>query len=380
MIATRRGNILQYQRRDAEAIRYFRQAVELDSTSSSARGPSPRLSQHRRAHSARRIVPPERGTTGSAGGSRAGFSTKLGDTASARQQLARSSGRWPARVRLRRRDRGRLRRPRRLGPALEMLEKAADERAFTLVFLANYPMFESLHGPRASSDSSTDWGGAAALTLVAFVDRMHSQPRLARPTLASRMATKPLGIGFIGSGFNAGSTCGLQGIRDADVLGVWSPNRKNAASAAELRAQRSTSATRRRTRRSPTWSPTRRSTRSGSCGPNQARIENVEEIVDAIERGQGHAQGIACEKPLARNVAEAKRVVRAREARRPAARLPREPGLRAAGRARDASSSGRAAPRRRVGRISRARRRSTAARTCRGSGAASCRAAACSTT
>ena len=43
-------------------------------------------------------------------------------------------------------------------------------------------------------------------------------------------------------------------------------------------------------------------------GPNHARIENVEEIVDAIERGKGTLLGIACEKPLARNVAEAKRV------------------------------------------------------------------------
>src|SRR5206468_3910635 len=43
-------------------------------------------------------------------------------------------------------------------------------------------------------------------------------------------------------------------------------------------------------------------------GPNHARIENVEEIVAAIEKGKGELKGIACEKPLARNVAEAKRV------------------------------------------------------------------------
>src|SRR3989449_3417011 len=44
------------------------------------------------------------------------------------------------------------------------------------------------------------------------------------------------------------------------------------------------------------------------CGPNFARIENVEEIVDAVNRGEGELAGIACEKPLARTVAEAKRV------------------------------------------------------------------------
>src|SRR5205807_1712176 len=44
------------------------------------------------------------------------------------------------------------------------------------------------------------------------------------------------------------------------------------------------------------------------CGPNQARVENVEEIADAVTRGKGALKGIACEKPLARNVAEAQRV------------------------------------------------------------------------
>src|SRR5204862_4823714 len=44
-------------------------------------------------------------------------------------------------------------------------------------------------------------------------------------------------------------------------------------------------------------------------GPTYARIEIVEEMVSAIERGKGKLIGIACEKPLARNVAEAKRVL-----------------------------------------------------------------------
>src|SRR2546425_425818 len=45
------------------------------------------------------------------------------------------------------------------------------------------------------------------------------------------------------------------------------------------------------------------------CGPNFARIENVEEIAHAVTAGKGALTGVACEKPLARNVAEAKRVV-----------------------------------------------------------------------
>lgn len=118
----------------------------------------------------------------------------------------------------------------------------------------------------------------------------------------------PLGVGFIGSGFNARFHMqGWVGVRDADILGVWSPDDKGAKSAAAYC----------------------RSLNVGDCkpyrsiaqmvadpaidaiwlsGPNHARIENVEEIVDTIKRGKGELKGIACEKPLARNVAEAKRV------------------------------------------------------------------------
>ena len=47
------------------------------------------------------------------------------------------------------------------------------------------------------------------------------------------MNGKRLGIGIIGSGFNARFHMqAFRAVRDADVLGVWSPNRKNAESAA----------------------------------------------------------------------------------------------------------------------------------------------------
>src|SRR6185295_7607169 len=45
------------------------------------------------------------------------------------------------------------------------------------------------------------------------------------------------------------------------------------------------------------------------CGPNHMRIENMEAVVQAVTSGKGKLIGIACEKPLARNVAEAKRMV-----------------------------------------------------------------------
>jgi predicted dehydrogenase len=122
-------------------------------------------------------------------------------------------------------------------------------------------------------------------------------------------SARRLGVGFIGSGFNARFHMqGFRGVRDADVLGVWSPNKRNAASAAQLardldvggaKAYSSIGAMVADPAIDAIW----------LTGPNHARVENVEEIVDAIERGVGTLKGIACEKPLARNVAEAKRVI-----------------------------------------------------------------------
>ncbi len=119
-----------------------------------------------------------------------------------------------------------------------------------------------------------------------------------------------LGVGFIGSGFNARfHMLGWKGVRDADVLGVWSPNAKNAASAARYARELDVGAA--KAYKSITdmvadpaidaiW----------IAGPNQARIENVEEIAHAITTGKGTLKGIACEKPLGRNVAEAKHLLK----------------------------------------------------------------------
>ena len=114
-----------------------------------------------------------------------------------------------------------------------------------------------------------------------------------------------LGVGFIGSGFNTRFHIqGWRGVRDAEVLGVWSPNATNAASAAKL--ARDIDVGEARTYKTigdmvadpaidAIW----------LCGPNHARISNVEEIVAAIKAGRGTLRGIACEKPLGRTVAEA---------------------------------------------------------------------------
>ncbi|HTE47164.1 MAG TPA: Gfo/Idh/MocA family oxidoreductase [Gemmatimonadaceae bacterium] len=117
-----------------------------------------------------------------------------------------------------------------------------------------------------------------------------------------------LGIGFIGSGFNARFHMqAFRGVRDADVLGVWSPNKKNAASAAELARSLDVG-------QAKPYASIAEMVADPAIdaiwltGPNHTRIENVEEIADTIDSGKGTLAGIACEKPLARNVAEAKRV------------------------------------------------------------------------
>jgi len=119
---------------------------------------------------------------------------------------------------------------------------------------------------------------------------------------------KRLGIGFVGSGFNARFHLqGLQTVRDADVLGVWSPNGKHAEDMA-ARARRLDLGPAKAHRSIAEMVADPGVDALWLCGPNQARIENVEEIVDAVTRGKGALKGIACEKPLARNVAEAQRV------------------------------------------------------------------------
>src|SRR5439155_1116320 len=117
-----------------------------------------------------------------------------------------------------------------------------------------------------------------------------------------------LGVGFIGSGFNARFHLqAFQAVRDADVLGVWSPSKKRAEEAAAL-ARRLDVGQAKSYRSIAELVADPAIDALWLCGPNFARIENVEEIADTVAGGKGELKGVACEKPLARNVAEAKRV------------------------------------------------------------------------
>jgi len=120
--------------------------------------------------------------------------------------------------------------------------------------------------------------------------------------------TKRLGIGFVGGGFiTRFHVQSFVGVRDADVLGVWSPKRESAERVATLARDLDVGAC--KAYGSITDMVADPAIQAlWICGPNHARIENIEEIVAAIEAGKGSLLGVACEKPLARNLDEAIRV------------------------------------------------------------------------
>ena len=122
------------------------------------------------------------------------------------------------------------------------------------------------------------------------------------------MTSERLGVGFIGSGFiTRFHIRSLVGVRDADVRGCWSPHAEHAASSAALareldvgdaRAFPSIEAMAADPAIDAVW----------ICGPNHARVANLEAICAAVNAGAA-LRGVACEKPLARTVAEAKRML-----------------------------------------------------------------------
>ena len=121
------------------------------------------------------------------------------------------------------------------------------------------------------------------------------------------MSSDRLGIGFIGSGFiTRFHIQSMVGVREADVLGVWSPNDEHAETAAALardldvgaaRAFASIEAMVADPAVDAVW----------LCGPNHTRVANIGAICAALTAG-ATLRGVACEKPRARTVAEAKRI------------------------------------------------------------------------
>jgi predicted dehydrogenase len=123
------------------------------------------------------------------------------------------------------------------------------------------------------------------------------------------MGKEVLGIGIVGSGFiTRFHLQSFVAVRNAEIRGIWSPNNKHAAEAAALACSLDVGeATARKSISEMVADP--RIEAIWLLGPNHTRIENMEEIVAAAAKRSIPLKGIACEKPLARNVAEAKRMV-----------------------------------------------------------------------
>jgi predicted dehydrogenase len=120
--------------------------------------------------------------------------------------------------------------------------------------------------------------------------------------------TRRLGVGFIGSGFiTRFHIRSWEGVRDADVRGVWSPHRAHAEEAAALARELRVGDAR-------AFDSIEAMVADGSidaiwiCGPNFARVDNMSRIVSAIKAGAS-LRAVASEKPLGRNAAEARRMV-----------------------------------------------------------------------
>ncbi len=120
---------------------------------------------------------------------------------------------------------------------------------------------------------------------------------------------KRLGVGFVGSGFiTKFHIRSFLAVRHADILGIWSPNPERAAEAAALAADLGVGDAR-------SYESITAMVEDPAidclwiCGPNHKRIENMEEIVRALDSGRGELVGVACEKPLGRTVKEARQML-----------------------------------------------------------------------
>ena len=120
---------------------------------------------------------------------------------------------------------------------------------------------------------------------------------------------KSLGIGFVGGGFiTKFHIQSMIGVRDCQVLGVTSKTKSSAEDSASL-AKKLGLGDAKVFNNVQEMVADRRIDAIWICAPNYTRIEVMEEIALSIESGRGSLVGIACEKPLGRNVKEAKKVL-----------------------------------------------------------------------
>lgn len=120
---------------------------------------------------------------------------------------------------------------------------------------------------------------------------------------------KNLGVGFIGAGFIAEFHAkSWRGVRDADITGVYSPTRQSAQKIRNLCINLGVG-------EPEVFTSVEEMIKSPNIdavwilSPNYTRIPTMERIVSVLEKKEGELRGIACEKPLARNVKEAEKMI-----------------------------------------------------------------------
>lgn len=124
------------------------------------------------------------------------------------------------------------------------------------------------------------------------------------------MEKKRLGIGFIGGGFiTRFHIQSLIAVRDVDVVGIMSRTKVSAEESTALARIIGVGADAKAYDTITDMIADPDIDALWVCSPNFARVETFEEIANAISTGKGELIGVACEKPLGRNVAEAKKVL-----------------------------------------------------------------------
>ncbi len=120
---------------------------------------------------------------------------------------------------------------------------------------------------------------------------------------------KTLGVGFVGGGFiNRFHIRSWVGVRDADVAGIFDIDEKRAREAAALAEGLRVGRPKvHKTLTDMVADPAVDAIWIGS--PNYTRVEVMEEIALAVTSGKGQLVGVCCEKPLGRNVREARKML-----------------------------------------------------------------------
>ena len=124
------------------------------------------------------------------------------------------------------------------------------------------------------------------------------------------MGKQRIGIGFIGGGFiTRFHIQSLISVRNVDVIGVMSLTKASAVESAALARSIGVGDNAKAYDTITDMIADPAIDALWVCSPNFARIDTFEEIANAISSGKGQLIGVACEKPLGRNVAEAQKVM-----------------------------------------------------------------------